>query len=74
MEASHVLEAHDEWERWRSRKARLERELDALRRRREALRRELERVRRELAALEDVLFEPPPASTDSYAFPFRQGR
>lgn len=74
MDASHVLMAHEEWERWRTRKARLEQELHELRQRREALRGELDGVRRELAALEDALFKPPQSERGAFAFPFQQGR
>ncbi len=74
MEPSHVLMAHEEWERWRSRKTRVERELHDLRQRREALRRELDRVRRDLAALEDALFKPPQSGSNAMDLAFRQGR
>ncbi len=75
MEASNVLVVLEESERWRSRKARLEKELIELRRRRWTLRAELEKVKRELTAIEEALFEPPETATDTYAFPpFQPGR
>jgi predicted nucleic acid-binding Zn-ribbon protein len=75
MEPSNVLIALEEWEKWRSRKTRLERELAELRRRREELRAELDRVKKEMATIEAVLLEPTERPVDAYSLPpFHLGR
>lgn len=75
MEPSNVLVALEEWERWRSRKAKLERELRDLRRQRKVLHAKLESVKRELGVIEEALFEPLETSMDASALPpFQAGR
>lgn len=75
MEPSNVLIALEEWEKWRSRKARLERDLAELRRRREEIEEELERVKREMATIEAALMEPADRPVDAYNLPpFHLGR
>ncbi|MFQ5837628.1 MAG: hypothetical protein ACE5HJ_02455 [Thermoplasmata archaeon] len=69
MEPSNVLIVLEEWEKWRSRKTRLEGELENLRKKREALRADLESVKKELASIEDVLFEHGERPIDAYTLP-----
>jgi predicted nucleic acid-binding Zn-ribbon protein len=75
MEPSNVLIALEEWEKWRSRKARLERELEDLRRKQAALRAELDNVKKEISAIEEALLEPGERSVSTYSLPpFDLGR
>ncbi|MCJ2520887.1 MAG: hypothetical protein LN412_08120 [Candidatus Thermoplasmatota archaeon] len=75
MESSNVLVALEEWERWRSRKAKLERELRDLRQQRKVLHAKLESVKRELGFIEEALFEPLETSMDASALSlFQAGR
>ncbi len=69
MESSSVLVALEELEKWRSRKDRLEKELEDLRQQRGELIAELERAKREVAALKDVLFRAAEPSTTAYRQP-----
>nr|NIN65978.1 hypothetical protein [Anaerolineae bacterium] len=69
MEPSNVLIALEEWEKWRSRKTKLESRLEKLHREREALRAEHEAVKRELAVMREAMLEPIASRRDVQEFP-----
>lgn len=75
MDSSNVLTALEELEKWRVRRAKIERRLVSLRSERAALERELEAVSQRLSDLAGALFLPEERRIDAHLLPpFRMER
>ncbi|MFQ5919100.1 MAG: hypothetical protein ACE5I4_03515 [Thermoplasmata archaeon] len=69
MDSSNVLTALEELEKWRGRRAKIEKRLVAIRRARGNLERELEEVGQRLSGLAGALFRPEERSIDAHLLP-----
>ncbi len=69
MDYSNVLTALEELEKWRNRRAKIEKRLVAIRRERGDMQRELEAVDRGLSGLAGGLFRPEERAIDAHILP-----